>query len=105
MCFFNVLIFPTTTTSATTTTPVTATTTGEILVYDLSHTEEVTPLAVGECAGGGVTTLAWVELGDVRGGDGAPPRAPHTLTATTSTGQILVWSLSLTKQQLTLKAG
>ncbi|XP_063846261.1 cytoplasmic dynein 2 intermediate chain 2-like [Scylla paramamosain] len=78
---------------------------GEILVYDLSRTEEVTPLAVGECGGGGVTTLAWVELGGVRGRDGAPPRAHHTLTATTTTGQVLVWSLSLTKQQLTLKAG
>ncbi|KAK8395587.1 hypothetical protein O3P69_005591 [Scylla paramamosain] len=62
---------------------------GEILVYDLSRTEEVTPLA----------------LGGVRGRDGAPPRAHHTLTATTTTGQVLVWSLSLTKQQLTLKAG
>lgn len=78
---------------------------GEVLVYDLSRTEEVTPFAVGECGGGGVTTLAWVELGGVRGGDGAPPRAPHTLTATTTTGQVLVWALSLTKQQLTLKAG
>ena len=81
------------------------TTTGEVLVYDLSHTEEVTPFAVGECGGGGVTTLAWVELGGLRGGDGAPPRAPHTLTATTTTGQVLVWSLSLTKEQMTLKAG
>lgn len=74
-------------------------------MYDLSRTEDVTPLAVGECGGGGVSTLTWVELGDVRGGDGAPHRAPHTLTATTTTGYVLVWALSLAKQQLTLKAG
>ncbi|XP_050696256.1 cytoplasmic dynein 2 intermediate chain 2-like [Eriocheir sinensis] len=78
---------------------------GEILVYDLSRTEDVTPLAVGECGGGGVSTLAWVELGDLRGGDGGPHRAPHTLTATTTTGHVLVWALNLTKQTLTLKAG
>ncbi|XP_071525604.1 cytoplasmic dynein 2 intermediate chain 2-like [Panulirus ornatus] len=75
---------------------------GELLVYDLSRTEEVTPLATGECGGGTVTTLSWV---DITVGEVTPSRTPNTIIATTSSGFILVWGLNLMKQQLLLKTG
>nr|XP_053655781.1 cytoplasmic dynein 2 intermediate chain 2-like isoform X1 [Cherax quadricarinatus] len=75
---------------------------GEVLVYNLSHTEEVTPLDVGECGGGSVTTLTWVNN---LAGEVAASRTLSTLVATTSGGFILVWGLNLTKQQLALKSG
>ncbi|XP_042214290.1 cytoplasmic dynein 2 intermediate chain 2-like [Homarus americanus] len=75
---------------------------GEILVYNLSHTEDVTPLATGDCGGGSVTSLSWV---DISVGGIMASRTPNTLIATTSSGFVLVWGLNLTKQQLPLKSG
>nr|XP_045624130.1 cytoplasmic dynein 2 intermediate chain 2-like [Procambarus clarkii] len=75
---------------------------GEILVYDLSRTEEVTPLVAGECGGGSVTTLSWV---DNIAREATVSRMHSTIIATTSSGFVLVWELNLTKQQLPLKSG
>ncbi|CAL4083864.1 unnamed protein product [Meganyctiphanes norvegica] len=74
---------------------------GEVLIYDLSNAEEVTPFSSGEC-GSTVTSLTWVESPT---GEPAVARAPHALVATTTQGHILVWGLQITKQLLTLRYG
>ncbi|XP_047482112.1 cytoplasmic dynein 2 intermediate chain 2-like [Penaeus chinensis] len=75
---------------------------GEVLVYDLVNVEEVVPMATGECGGGSVTTLLWIDsaIGRV-----SATRSSSTLVATTSTGYILEWTLNITKQELQLKSG
>ncbi|XP_042891158.1 cytoplasmic dynein 2 intermediate chain 2-like [Penaeus japonicus] len=75
---------------------------GEVLVYDLVNVEDVVPMATGECGGGSVTTLSWVDsaIGRV-----SATRSSSTLVATTSTGYILEWTFNITKQQLQLKSG
>ncbi|XP_063595143.1 cytoplasmic dynein 2 intermediate chain 2-like [Penaeus indicus] len=56
----------------------------------------------GECGGGSVTTLLWIDsaIGRV-----SATRSSSTLVATTSTGYILEWTLNITKQELQLKSG
>lgn len=75
---------------------------GEVLVYDLVHVEDVVPMATGDCGGGSVTTLLWVDsaIGRV-----SATRSSSTIVATTSTGYILEWTLNITKQELQLKSG
>lgn len=75
---------------------------GEVLVYDLVHVEEVVPMATGECGGGSVTTLLWIDSAISRV---SATRSSSTLVATTSTGYILEWTLNITKQELQLKSG
>ncbi|KAK4323474.1 hypothetical protein Pmani_005825 [Petrolisthes manimaculis] len=79
---------------------------GEVLVYDLSHSEDVTPMVTVECGGGAVTTLTWTDVGQAGTNNTTNTTTTTTsLVATTSTGYVLVWSFSITKQQLTLKTG
>ncbi|KAK3854352.1 hypothetical protein Pcinc_039163 [Petrolisthes cinctipes] len=75
---------------------------GEVLVYNLSRSEDVTPMVTSECGGGAVTTLTWTDVGQAGTNN---TTTNNSLVATTSTGYVLVWAFSITKQQLTLKTG
>ncbi|KAK7082308.1 WD repeat-containing protein 34, partial [Halocaridina rubra] len=74
---------------------------GEVLVFNLSHSEDVTPIASGECSGS-VTALSWLKK---LPGDLPYTKAPNAIVTATSNGYIFIWGLSLTKQTLQLKSG
>ncbi|XP_068212736.1 cytoplasmic dynein 2 intermediate chain 2-like [Palaemon carinicauda] len=71
---------------------------GELLIFDLSHSESVSPVVVGDCRGC-VTALSWIASG------GAYPKTPNSVAASTSTGFILLFELNLLKSSLKLKSG
>ncbi|XP_064082921.1 cytoplasmic dynein 2 intermediate chain 2-like [Macrobrachium nipponense] len=71
---------------------------GELLVFDLSHSESVSPVVVGDCRGC-VTTLSWIAA------DRAHPKICNSVVASTSNGFILVFKLNLLKSTFTLKSG
>ncbi|KAF2363979.1 WD40-repeat-containing domain [Trinorchestia longiramus] len=68
-----------------------ATTTGEVLVYDLSDSESVTAIMTSYTGGSGVTCLVWYGSG------------MSALAAATQGGHVLCWTVSITKQALTLE--
>lgn len=69
--------------------------TGEVLIYDLSESDSVTPLVTGWGGGSGVTCVVWSGAGGSGG----------VVAAATEGGHVLLWGVSLNKQTMTLNSG
>ena len=72
--------------------------TGELLIYDLSSSENVSPIMTGDSGGGSITKVMWIPS------HSSSLKTFH-LVSTTNVGAILVWSMQLTKELLTLISG